>query len=255
MDNNAIQLFSYGENPIRIVMLGDPPSAWFVAKDVCDILGYTNVTKALADHLDEDEKNTLTIREGNRGNPVMNIINESGLYALILRSNMPKAKEFRKWVTSTVIPQVMRNGLPQPKENTPFTSDLLNAAKIILDAAGIKDNQLALALDKVAYHYTGQSLLSLSGVSLTAPTQHQLLTPTQIGKHFGVSGRRINQLLTNYKFQRKGNAGYEPLEDGLPFAVMVDTNKWHSDGTPIRQLKWDSEILDELKDCFVELPF
>ena len=91
MDNNAIQLFSYGENPIRIVMLGDPPSAWFVAKDVCDILGYTNVTKALADHLDEDEKNTLTIREGNRGNPVMNIINESGLYALILRSNMPKA--------------------------------------------------------------------------------------------------------------------------------------------------------------------
>ncbi len=185
----------------------------------------------------------------------MNIINESGLYALILRSNMPKAKEFRKWVTCTVLPQVMRNGLPQPKENTPFTSDLLNAAKIILDAAGIKDNQLALALDKVAYHYTGQSLLSLSGVSLTAPTQHQFLTPTQIGTHFGVSGRRINQLLTNYKFQRKGEAGYEPLEDGLPFAVMVDTNKWHSDGTPIRQLKWDSEILDEIKDCFVELPF
>ena len=256
MDNNAIQLFSYGENPIRIVMLGDPPSAWFVAKDVCDILRYANHRDAIAKHLDDDERRVSRIATpSNGGYSDVTLINESGLYALILRSNMPKAKEFRKWVTSTVIPQVMRNGLPQPKENTPFTSDLLNAAKIILDAAGIKDNQLALALDKVAYHYTGQSLLSLSGVSLTAPTQHQLLTPTQIGKHFGVSGRRINQLLTNYKFQRKGNAGYEPLEDGLPFAVMVDTNKWHSDGTPIRQLKWDSEILDELKDCFVELPF
>ena len=256
--NNAIQLFNYGEQPIRIVMLGEPPSAWFVAKDVCDILGYANARDALARHLDDDEKSTVAIHDGTSpqgGNPNMNIINESGLYALILRSNMPKAKEFRKWVTGTVIPQVMRNGLPQPKADTPFTSDLLNAAKIILDAAGIKDNQLALALDKVAYHYTGQSMLSLSGVSLIAPTNHQLLTPTQIGKHFGVSGRRINQLLTSYKFQRKSESGYEPLEDGLPFAVMVDTNKWHSDGTPIRQLKWDSSILDELKDCFVELPF
>ena len=71
----------------------DLPAAWFVAKDVCDILGYSNVTKALNDHLDDDERSTLTIREGIRGNPNMNIINESGLYCLILRSNMPKAKE------------------------------------------------------------------------------------------------------------------------------------------------------------------
>ena len=90
---NSIQLFSYNEDPVRVIMLGEPPTAWWVAKDVCHILGYTNVTKALNDHLDEDERNTLTIREGNRGNPVVNVINESGLYCLILRSNMPKAKE------------------------------------------------------------------------------------------------------------------------------------------------------------------
>ena len=94
---NSIQLFSYNEDPVRVIMLGEPPAPWWVAKDVCDILGYTNVTDTLNKHLDEDERNTLAIREGNRGNPVVNVINESGLYCLILRSNMPKAKEFRKW--------------------------------------------------------------------------------------------------------------------------------------------------------------
>ena len=93
---NSIQLFSYNEDPVRIVMLGDPPTPWWVAKDVCDILGYTNARKALADHLDDDEKD-VTICYTPGGNQSMNIINESGLYCLILRSNMPKAKEFRKW--------------------------------------------------------------------------------------------------------------------------------------------------------------
>lgn len=83
---NKIELYSYSGSAVRVVMLGDPPAPWWVAKDVCDILGYANVTKTLNDHLDEDERNTLTIREGNRGNPEMNIISESGLYALIMRS-------------------------------------------------------------------------------------------------------------------------------------------------------------------------
>ena len=91
--DNSIQLFSYNEAPIRVIMIEEPPVPWFVAKDVCSILGYANVTDALNKHLDEDERNTLAIREGNRGNPVINVINESWLYCLILRSNMPKAKE------------------------------------------------------------------------------------------------------------------------------------------------------------------
>ena len=143
---NEIQQFFYEGKQARIVMKDG--QAWWVAKDVCDILGYANVTKALNDHLDEDERNTLTIREGIRGNPNVNIINESGLYCLIRRSNMPKAKEFRKWVTGTVLPLVMRNGIPENREDK-LTDTIMYSARMILDAAGIKDNQLALALDKV----------------------------------------------------------------------------------------------------------
>ena len=80
--DNSIQLFNYYEAPIRVIMRGEPPTAWFVAKDVCDILEYTNSRKALADHLDDDEKSTVTISYGtspNGGNPNMSVINESGL--------------------------------------------------------------------------------------------------------------------------------------------------------------------------------
>lgn len=249
---NDIQIFTYNDEPVRVIMLGEPPAPWWVAKDVCDILGYTNVTKALNDHLDEDERNTLTIREGIRGNPSMNIINESGLYCLILRSNLPKAKEFRKWVTGTVLPQVMRG-------NSPFSTDrpdgflpngIMEATKLILEAAGIRDNQLALALDRVATHYTGHSLLALSGIALVAPSKCQLLTPSDIGKHFGVSARKVNQLLCADLYQKRVGKNYEPLEAGEPYAVLLDTGKRHSDGSPVRQLKWESSFLNEIEELF-----
>ena len=101
-----------------------------------------------------DERNTLAIREGNRGNPTVNIINESGLYCLILRSNMPKAREFGKWVTGTVLPQVVRNGLPETPKDKPVTVDPMQVAKTTFEAAHIADNQLVFAFDKVGKRYT-----------------------------------------------------------------------------------------------------
>lgn len=245
---NEIKLFNFGNSAVRVVMYGTPQAAWFVAKDVCDILEYANPRDALSRHLDEDEKNTVVIHDGNRGNPNVSIISESGLYCLTLRSNMPKAKEFRKWVTSTVLPQVMRYGLPEP--DAKLSEPILYGAKMVFEAAGIKDNQLALALDKVIEHYTGESMLALSGVTLVAPTKCQLLTPTEIGKHFGVSGRKVNELLCREEYQKREGKNYEPLEAGEPYAIMLDTHKKHSDGTPVRQLKWESAFLNEIEEFF-----
>ena len=92
---SELQVFSYYGSDVRT--LEQDNGIWFVAKDVCDILGLTNPTEALK-QLDEDEKNTLRISEGNRGNPNTNIISESGLYALIFRSNKPEARAFSRWV-------------------------------------------------------------------------------------------------------------------------------------------------------------
>lgn len=107
MVGNALQVFSFEKNSVRVVMKGEDP--WFVAKDVCNILGYENSRKALADHIDEDEKG-VTKCDTLGGVQVMSIINESGLYALIMRSNKPEAKRFRKWVTSEVIPSIRKHG-------------------------------------------------------------------------------------------------------------------------------------------------
>lgn len=244
---NDIQLFNYGNSAVRVVMYGNPPVAWFVAKDVCDILGYANPRDALSRHLDEDEKADVVIHDGSQRRS-MNIINESGLYCLTLRSNMPKAKEFRKWVTGTLLPQVMHYGLPEP--DVKLSEPILYGAKMVFEAAGIKDNQLALALDKIMQHYTGESVLALSGITLIAPTKCQLLTPTEIGKHFGVSGRKINELLCREGYQIREGKNYEPLEAGEPYAVMLDTHKQHSDGTPVRQLKWESTFLNEIEEFF-----
>ena len=82
---------------VRVVMRDDIP--WWVAKDVCDILGLSNPTVAL-EGLDEDERSKFFL--GRQGEA--NVINESGVYTLVMRSNKPEAKRFRKWVTSEVLP-------------------------------------------------------------------------------------------------------------------------------------------------------
>ena len=93
---------------IRSVVIDGEP--WFVGKDVAEILGYSNSSKALIDHVDEDDKlnNKSLSSLGQRGGW---IINESGLYSLILSSKLPKAKEFKHWVTSEVLPSIRKHGI------------------------------------------------------------------------------------------------------------------------------------------------
>ncbi len=83
---------------------------WFVGKDVAVILGYANPRKALLDHVDPEDRNTVTIRDGIRGNPNMTVINESGVYSLILSSKLPQAKAFKRWITTEVLPAIRRTG-------------------------------------------------------------------------------------------------------------------------------------------------
>lgn len=85
---------------------------YFVGKDIAEILGYSNSRKALLDHVDEDDKTDgVTIRDsiGREQTPVL--INESGLYSLILRSQLPSARRFKRWVTSEVLPAIRKHGV------------------------------------------------------------------------------------------------------------------------------------------------
>ena len=107
-----LKTFDYEDHAVRVVEIDGAP--WFVAAAVCRILGIANPTQALV-RLDDDEVqvinvNTVSISEGIRGNPNMNVISESGLYSLVFTSTKPEAKAFRKWVTSEVLPSLRQNG-------------------------------------------------------------------------------------------------------------------------------------------------
>ncbi len=107
---NQLEVFQNAEfGSVRVVVEDGVP--YFVGKDVADVLGYSNSRKALLDHVDEEDKDGVTIRDaiGRDQNAV--VINESGLYSLILSSKMPNAKKFKRWVTNEVLPSIRQHGV------------------------------------------------------------------------------------------------------------------------------------------------
>ena len=107
MSNTNMTVFKFEEStPIRSLIKDGEP--WFVAKDICGVLGLTNSRVAVGP-LDEDEKGVSKVYTPS-GEQEMCVINESGLYALVIRSNKPNARKFRKWITSEVLPSIRKTG-------------------------------------------------------------------------------------------------------------------------------------------------
>ena len=128
---NNITTFSNAEfGDIRVVMRESEP--WFVGKDVAEKLGYSNTRKAIADHVETDDKTDgVTIRDSIGRNQKPTIINESGLYSLILGSKLPSAKRFKHWVTSEVLPSIRKNGGYIANQENLSDDELLERALIV----------------------------------------------------------------------------------------------------------------------------
>jgi anti-repressor protein len=104
---NKIQIFKYRTNEVRAVQVNGEP--WFALKDVCEVLGISN-HKMTAQRLDKDEVSRTYLTDSMGRKQSTTVINESGLYNVILRSDKPEAKPFRKWVTSEVLPAIRKHG-------------------------------------------------------------------------------------------------------------------------------------------------
>lgn len=100
------EIFNFHGQEVRTLIIDDEP--WFVGKDVADILGYQNGSRDINRHVDEEDRQNY--QNGTFGNRGVTVINESGLYSLILSSKLPQAKEFKRWVTSEVLPAIRRQG-------------------------------------------------------------------------------------------------------------------------------------------------
>lgn len=239
---NSLTNFTFNGSVMR-VQIDNNGEPLFCANDVCVALGYINARDALSRHVSEEDvvkRDTLT----NGGNQALSYVNESGLYSLIFGSQLESAKEFKRWVTSEVLPSIRKTGKYEAKLIKPTMEERIQAATLILKVAGIEGNQLALSLDRMHKKLTGESVLELTDTQLVAPQQKQLLNPTEIGKPLGLSAVKVNRKLEEMGLQYKTEAGWQPTDLGLKRgAVLLDTGKRHSNGTPVRQLKWPCDIL------------
>lgn len=157
---NEVQLFNFENHEVRSLLLNNEP--WFVGKDVAEVLGYKNTKDALVKHVDSEDKEILKSQNAtfeNIPNRGMTIVNESGLYSLILSSKLESAKKFKRWVTSEVLPALRKTGQYQVKELS--GSELM--AKALIEAQNVlaaKDKVIeemkpkALFADAVATSHT-----------------------------------------------------------------------------------------------------
>lgn len=127
---NELQTFTYQDSPIRTVQLDGEP--WFVLKDVCGVLGMSNPT-AVAERLDDDERAKSDLGRQGAGW----VINESGLYNVILRSDKPEARPFRKWVTGEVLPSIRKHGAYMTTET--LQAAILNPDYLLQVVTALKD--------------------------------------------------------------------------------------------------------------------
>lgn len=195
--------FTHEMGEIRMLEIQGEP--WFIGRDVADILGYKNTRDALAKHVDTEDKNTVAIHDGIKGNPNTTIINESGLYSLILSSKLPTAKIFKKWVTSDVLPSIRKHGFYAKKE-------LVNDPDFLIALGKMGEQMKQEQAEKEAL----QQEVQLLSEALTeyAPQISYLekilssdctLTTTQIAADYGISARKLNDILHQERVQYKVN--------------------------------------------------
>ena len=163
---NEMKLF---ENPefgaIRTVEVGGEP--WLVGKDVAQALGYSNPRDALDRHVDDEDKAAVGIHDGSQSRN-MTIINESGLYSLVLSSKLPTAKKFKRWVTSEVIPSVRKHGAymtPETLEAAILNPDVMIQLCTALKGEQDKRKALEAELDRSREWYSIKRVAHMNGRS------------------------------------------------------------------------------------------
>lgn len=230
---NELQIFKSPEfGQVRTVTIDGEP--WMVGKDIATALGYTNTRKALNDHVDDEDKG-VTKSDTLGGAQEMTVINESGLYSLVLSSKLPTAKKFKHWITSEVLPAIRKHGAymtPEKIEEALLNPDTLIklATELKAEREARKHAELEAASAKQAIgelkpkaDYTDRILSSKGTVTTTA-----------IAKDYGMSATALNQKLHELRvIYRMGSqwflyAKYQAR--GYTHSKTFDFK--HSDGRP-----------------------
>ena len=198
---DALQVFNYAGRVVRVIEVAGQP--YFVGKDVAEVLGYKDTSDALKKHVDEEDKLTRQFADSGQ-NREMYVINESGLYSLILRSQLPTARQFQRWVTSEVLPSIRKHGAyatPATIErllgDPDFGIRLLEALKAERDKVASLETTVAVQAQMIA---EASPKVTYYDMVLRSPT---LVKTSIIAKDYGFSAQAFNKLLARLKIQYK----------------------------------------------------
>lgn len=193
--NIQIQIFDHPEfGKIRSVLIDGEP--WLVGKDVAKAMGYSNTKKALIDHVDAEDKG-VTKRDPCGNVQQMVIINESGLYSLILSSKLPVAKKFKRWVTSEVLPAIRKTGSYQMPNTTNPKIDLDSTLKVIQALQKTPAEQMPVVLDFLSN--AGYPVSTYKEIYGQPPALLTLPTPKQVSQQDSVQ-LFVNQIIPQFKW-------------------------------------------------------
>ena len=233
--NYVTKEFIFNDQQVRTVVRDGEP--WFVGKDVADILGYKNQRDALAKHVDDEDKNSVAIRDGIQGNPNKVVINESGLYSLIVASKLPTAKVFKRWVISEVLPTIRKHGaymdtdiIEKSLADPDFLIQLATTLKEEKQRRMEAEAKIAADEHKVDFY----NAVGSTSATLTVERFAKLVTEKlgiQTGRNRMFQWLRKNGFLqaNNMPYQRYINNGwfktYEVIKAGHAFTVPSITGK------------------------------
>ncbi|MCF4115141.1 MULTISPECIES: BRO-N domain-containing protein [Dethiosulfovibrio] len=221
--DSDVTLFEFEQKPVRVVFIDGNP--WWMAKDVCDVLGLANPNSTLA-LLDEDEKSTIHSMEGG---PDRVIINEPGLYSLILRSRKPDAKRFKRWLTHELLPTIRKTGsyaLPGSKLSKNDKKEELSRkrlevmernancrmAQMILKGIETFKDVMTSESKTVFMAKYGELVAETDMSHLLPKSTEAMYSATDIGKECGVSAQVIGKVATSHDLKspmgKAGDYGY-----------------------------------------------
>jgi len=207
---------------------------WFVGKDVAEALGYARTADAVKAHIDADDKGVCVLPTPG-GRQETTIINESGLYSLVLSSKLPKAKAFKRWITSEVIPSIRKTGSYNKPSKQPTTQQAQRAKAMLLNAQSRQCKlwlRLAETTDLPDYKHICQQkaaeVLAGSPVLPMQKAEKKTLSATEIGKILGITAHKVGMLAN--RFALKSDAYGKYFYDKSPNSnKQVETFRYYED--------------------------
>jgi prophage antirepressor-like protein len=243
--------FEFESHALRVNLdaAGQP---WFVAADVCAALDLPETHKAIA-RLDDDEKGRNSIPTPG-GQQDMSMVNESGLYNLVLGSRKPEAKRFKRWITHEVLPSIRKTGsyasatsvsaLPSPTQDR--VSSLLLIGEAVAKVPGVKHGIAMAATLTCIHENTGLSIETMRRALPANDEPIAAMNPTKLGQQLGMAARSVNARLAAMGLQlRNDRDEWELTEAGQAWGEALPYSR---NGHSGYQILWNPAVIDQMKE-------